>query len=198
MCAMEYISDLVNSRSQSQAPATSAKTVAEATNGAPTTRAAPSVSSGPDGGPVASQSSRKKARLGSGEGEGEDEPDASAQIVSVCRRLGLTTPRIEVTPVCSLHFSSHPSSFYPLIPAHQYIPTTTNHTQHEIHGYFDARSVFPDSFPAAVPPGLGAVTGVLTKRAAKEASAQGVLDWLRELERERDADLAEILSQGRF
>lgn len=166
MCAMRYMSDLVTARSQSQAPTTPEKMLVEVTNGARAPRVA-SMSPSSDGDPVASQSSRKKAGLGSGGGGGEDEPDASVQIVSVCRRLGLTTPRTEVTP-------------------------------HDTHGYFDARAVFPDSFPAAVPPDLGVVTGVLTKRAAKEASAQRVLDWLRELERERDADLAGILSQGRF
>lgn len=214
MCAMKYISDLANPYPQFQTPTTSAeqptpaKTLAEATNGARIPGVASSVPSSPDSDPVVGRSDHKKAGLGSSGGEGGDEPEPFAQVVSVCRRLGLTMPRFEVTAVCPtlLLPCPPPRGLLLLVFSHPFptlLPSTSPHTgtnnnQDETHRYFNARPIFPDTFPADFPPDLGVVTDVPTKRAAKDASAQRVLAWLWELERERDADFGVILSKGRF
>lgn len=126
MCAMRYISDLDTPRSQSQAPTTPTQTLAEATNGTRAPRVAP-MSPSPVGDPVTSQSSHEKALLGISGGWGEDEPNASVKISSVCRRLGLSSPFIDVTPVCFPPLLLPPFPFHPSSdPHHQYIPTT-NH-----------------------------------------------------------------------
>lgn len=64
----------------------------------------------------------------------------------------------------------------------------SNRAKHGDTILFDAHAVFQDAVMEQVPADLGIVQAALTRGAAKEASAERVLEWLKERERERDGE----------